>query len=130
MRLLKRLLLAAGHGKAAPGMPLHTPSPVPCPHLLRSRRAPHSAAAAPLQTSALPILVQLANGAAAHSISVPLPACPSALQTIPPSCSWEQIQRSGELRRMHRTHVHFASEPQHLPGNDWASVLLQVPSGL
>lgn len=41
--------------------------------------------------------------------------------------SWEKIQRSGELRRMHRTHVHFASEPKHLRGDEWASVLLQVP---
>ena len=40
--------------------------------------------------------------------------------------SWERIQASGELRRMSRTHIHFASQPKHLRGNDWASVLLQV----
>ncbi|KAL4449428.1 hypothetical protein ABPG77_007072 [Micractinium sp. CCAP 211/92] len=50
---------------------------------------------------------------------------PLALHATSPE-NWEQIQRSGELRRMHRTHVHFASEPRHLRGNDWASVLLQV----
>ena len=27
---------------------------------------------------------------------------------------------------MHRTHIHFASEPRHLRGDEWASVLLRV----
>lgn len=27
---------------------------------------------------------------------------------------------------MKRTHIHFASEPAHLRGDDWACVLLQV----
>jgi hypothetical protein len=45
-----------------------------------------------------------------------------------PACchSWERIQASGELRRMSRTHIHLASQPKHLRGNDWASVLLQA----
>jgi hypothetical protein len=43
-----------------------------------------------------------------------------------PSCSWEKIQASGELRRMSRQHIHFASEPRHLRADDWACVLLEV----
>lgn len=42
--------------------------------------------------------------------------------------SWERIQGSGELRRMGRQHIHFASEPKHLRGDDWACVLLQACS--
>ena len=30
---------------------------------------------------------------------------------------------------MHRTHIHFASEPRHLRDDDWVSVLLKVMAG-
>lgn len=40
--------------------------------------------------------------------------------------SWRRIRTCGELRRMSRTHIHFASQPKHLRGNDWACVLLKV----
>ena len=40
--------------------------------------------------------------------------------------SWRSIRECGELRRMGRTHIHFASDPKHLRGNDWACVLLQA----
>lgn len=42
---------------------------------------------------------------------------------------WRAIQDSGELRRMSRTHIHFATQPNHLRANSWATVLLQVRWG-
>ncbi|KAL4427786.1 hypothetical protein ABPG75_001875 [Micractinium tetrahymenae] len=49
---------------------------------------------------------------------------PMAVHATSPE-NWQKIQQSGELRRMHRTHVHFASEPKHLRANDWACVDLR-----
>lgn len=43
-----------------------------------------------------------------------------------PYCRWQAIQQSGELRRMARTHIHFATEPHHLRRNKWANVLLRL----
>jgi 2'-phosphotransferase len=43
--------------------------------------------------------------------------------------AWENIQRCGEVRRMNRTHVHFASEPRHLRQDERAQVLLKVDLG-
>jgi 2'-phosphotransferase len=37
---------------------------------------------------------------------------------------WKAIQESGELRRMSRTHIHFATRPDHQRKNNWARVLL------
>ena len=37
---------------------------------------------------------------------------------------WEAIQSSGELRRMSRTHVHFATRPNQPRANNWATVRL------
>ncbi|KAG2442364.1 hypothetical protein HXX76_002450 [Chlamydomonas incerta] len=39
---------------------------------------------------------------------------------------WSAIQSSGELRRMKRTHVHFATAPHHLRQNKWAEVYLRL----
>ena len=39
---------------------------------------------------------------------------------------WEAIQKSGELSRMKRTHIHFATLPGHLRQNQWATVHLQL----
>lgn len=41
-------------------------------------------------------------------------------------CSWEAIQASGRLLRMSRSHIHFATQPQLLRGNSWASVMLRL----
>ncbi|KAI7842738.1 hypothetical protein COHA_003667 [Chlorella ohadii] len=40
--------------------------------------------------------------------------------------NWQKIQESGELLRMNRQHIHFASEPKHLRANEWACILLKV----
>ncbi|GFR40809.1 hypothetical protein Agub_g1428 [Astrephomene gubernaculifera] len=40
--------------------------------------------------------------------------------------SWEAIQGSGQLLRMKRTHIHFATQPHHLRKNKWAEVLLRL----
>lgn len=37
---------------------------------------------------------------------------------------WASIQECGELRRMKRTHVHFATRPDHERANDWATAQL------
>eukprot|EP00878_Enallax_costatus_P020561 GHUV01021740.1.p3 GENE.GHUV01021740.1~~GHUV01021740.1.p3 ORF type:complete len:108 (+),score=28.93 GHUV01021740.1:696-1019(+) len=42
------------------------------------------------------------------------------------TCSWEAIQDSGQLLRMSRTHIHFATSPELLRTNKWANVLLKV----
>jgi hypothetical protein len=42
------------------------------------------------------------------------------------TCSWEAIQASGHLLRMSRSHIHFATQPQLLRINSWASVLLRL----
>lgn len=39
---------------------------------------------------------------------------------------WRAIQSSGELKRMKRTHIHFATKPSHMRRNDWANILLQL----
>ncbi|GLC38620.1 hypothetical protein PLESTM_000754600 [Pleodorina starrii] len=40
--------------------------------------------------------------------------------------SWEVIRTSGELLRMKRTHIHFATEPHHMRKNKWAEVYLRL----
>jgi hypothetical protein len=40
--------------------------------------------------------------------------------------SWAAIQASGELRRMSRTHIHFATSAAHMRGNSWATVILRL----
>lgn len=47
-----------------------------------------------------------------------------------PWCRWEAIQSSGELRRMSRMHIHFATQPHHMRNNSWASVLLKLKLGV
>jgi 2'-phosphotransferase len=37
---------------------------------------------------------------------------------------WESIQQRGELCRISRCHIHFATRPQHLRKNQWANVFL------
>lgn len=37
---------------------------------------------------------------------------------------WQAIQQNGELCRMGRCHIHFATLPQHLRRNQWANVFL------
>ncbi|KAL0054446.1 hypothetical protein WJX82_008918 [Trebouxia sp. C0006] len=39
---------------------------------------------------------------------------------------WAEIQESGELRRMNRTHIHFASEQRHMRTNTWAVLMLKL----
>ncbi|WIA12668.1 hypothetical protein OEZ85_006312 [Tetradesmus obliquus] len=39
---------------------------------------------------------------------------------------WEAIQASGSLLRMSRSHIHFATQPQLLRANSWASVMLRL----
>lgn len=41
-------------------------------------------------------------------------------------CRLEAIQKTGEIRRMARTHIHFASEARHMRTNAWANVLLKL----
>jgi hypothetical protein len=41
-------------------------------------------------------------------------------------CSWEAIQASGNLLRMSRSHIHFATQPQLLRVNSWANVMLRL----
>ena len=38
----------------------------------------------------------------------------------------EAIQKTGEIRRMARTHIHFAAEERHMRANAWANVLLKL----
>lgn len=42
------------------------------------------------------------------------------------ACRLEAIQKTGEIRRMARTHIHFASESHHMRTNAWANVLLKL----
>jgi len=39
---------------------------------------------------------------------------------------WSAIQTSGELRPMSRTHIHFATQPNHMRANKWAQVYLKL----
>ena len=41
-------------------------------------------------------------------------------------CRLQSIQKTGELRRMVRTHIHFASEVHHMRGNAWANIFLKL----
>lgn len=40
--------------------------------------------------------------------------------------SWKAIQDSGNLLRMQRTHIHFATAPHHLRKNKWAELYLKL----
>jgi len=42
------------------------------------------------------------------------------------ACRWEAIQKAGDLQRMARTHIHFASEPRHMRTNNWAVLMLKL----
>ena len=48
------------------------------------------------------------------------------LYLVSHACRWEAIQQTGELRRMSRTHIHFASKPYHMRTNTWATVMLKL----
>lgn len=39
---------------------------------------------------------------------------------------WTAIQSSGQLLRMKRTHIHFATSPHHMRKNNWACVYLRL----
>lgn len=39
---------------------------------------------------------------------------------------WLAIQKSGELRSMSRTHIHFATQPHHMRQNGWIRVALKL----
>lgn len=54
----------------------------------------------------------------------PRPAKPCPCLTWPGAPC--RTQESGELRRMSRTHIHFATEGRHLRRNRWAQVLLRL----
>eukprot|EP00877_Chromochloris_zofingiensis_P013551 jgi/Chrzof1/844/Cz01g31040.t1 len=74
------------------------------------------------------------RAAQGHSVDIAEPVFVQVLQaeTVPvaihhtSSEGWQAIQQSGELRRMARTHIHFATEPHHLRRNKWANVLLRL----
>ncbi|KAG1661561.1 hypothetical protein FOA52_009560 [Chlamydomonas sp. UWO 241] len=87
-----------------------------------------------LDDTAAPPRIRAAQG---HSVSLEAPvlepvtdaaAVPLAVH-ITSAEGWEAIQASGELRRMARTHVHFAAQPGHVRTNAWASVLLRLDLG-
>lgn len=42
------------------------------------------------------------------------------------TCRLQAIQKTGKLRKMARTHIHFASEAHHMRANAWANVLLKL----
>ncbi|EFN60036.1 hypothetical protein CHLNCDRAFT_133253 [Chlorella variabilis] len=54
---------------------------------------------------------------------------PLALHATSPE-NWEKIQESGELQRMSRTHIHFASEPKHLRNDDWVDLRGAIQAGI
>ena len=41
-------------------------------------------------------------------------------------CRWESIETSGELRRMNREYIHFATQSNHMRQNTWAKVFLRL----
>jgi hypothetical protein len=43
--------------------------------------------------------------------------------------AWSTIQQSGELRRMSRTHIHFATGAVHMRANSWATIILKLDLG-
>ncbi len=50
----------------------------------------------------------------------------STALTPPPPRSWQAIRDSQELRRMGRTHIHFATDPGLARRNAWATVTLRL----
>jgi 2'-phosphotransferase len=99
-----------------------TPPP-PCPLLLQKRFV--------LDEEAQPPRIRAAQG---HSIQLDAPELEPvasagqvalAVHVTSPD-GWAAIQASGELRRMSRTHIHFATSPAHMRGNSWATVILRL----
>lgn len=39
---------------------------------------------------------------------------------------WEAIEASGELRRMNRAYIHFATQTNHMRQNTWANLNLKL----
>lgn len=82
-----------------------------------------------LDEHSTPPRIRAAQG---HSIALPDPqltpvtnaaAVPLAVHATSPD-SWNTIKACGELRRMNRTHIHFATELHLLRSNSWANVFL------
>ncbi|KAI8475490.1 MAG: KptA family-domain-containing protein [Monoraphidium minutum] len=82
-----------------------------------------------LDDSTRPPRIRAAQG---HSVQLPAPllhpvADPSRIPAavhVTSQEGWRAIQESGELRRMSRTHVHFATAPNHARANAWATASL------
>ena len=41
-------------------------------------------------------------------------------------CRWEAIEATGELRRMNRAYIHFATQINHMRQNTWANLILKM----
>eukprot|EP00878_Enallax_costatus_P005634 GHUV01005908.1.p1 GENE.GHUV01005908.1~~GHUV01005908.1.p1 ORF type:complete len:258 (+),score=62.80 GHUV01005908.1:94-774(+) len=84
-----------------------------------------------LQESEGTLRVRAAQG---HSVQLDAPVLTPITDAAAVACAvhatsnegWEAIQDSGQLLRMSRTHIHFATSPELLRTNKWANVLLKV----
>mmetsp|Transcript_35605 Transcript_35605/g.79125 ORF Transcript_35605/g.79125 Transcript_35605/m.79125 type:complete len:247 (+) Transcript_35605:133-873(+) len=84
-----------------------------------------------LDTTTQPPRIRAAQG---HSVQLeaPLLTAVKDAATVPIAVhvtskeGWQGIQDSGELRRMNRTHIHFATKQHHMRKNTWANVFLQL----
>eukprot|EP00882_Tetradesmus_deserticola_P008106 GHRQ01008540.1.p2 GENE.GHRQ01008540.1~~GHRQ01008540.1.p2 ORF type:complete len:159 (+),score=92.93 GHRQ01008540.1:246-722(+) len=74
------------------------------------------------------------RAAQGHSVQLEAPVLQPVTDASSVKCAvhatskegWAAIQASGSLLRMSRSHIHFATQPQLLRVNSWASVLLRL----
>eukprot|EP00879_Flechtneria_rotunda_P004564 GHRR01004819.1.p1 GENE.GHRR01004819.1~~GHRR01004819.1.p1 ORF type:complete len:258 (+),score=53.65 GHRR01004819.1:251-1024(+) len=74
------------------------------------------------------------RAAQGHTVQLEAPVLQPVLDAALVPCAvhatsreaWQSIQASGVLQRMHRTHIHFATQPNLLRANTWAQVLLNL----
>lgn len=84
-----------------------------------------------MDTDAHPPVIRATQG---HSVQLAAPiltritsaeAVPQALH-VTSQDAWKTIQADGFLRRMNRTHIHFATKPALARKNSWANCFLRL----
>eukprot|EP01026_Neomeris_dumetosa_P014747 TRINITY_DN15434_c2_g1_i2.p1 TRINITY_DN15434_c2_g1~~TRINITY_DN15434_c2_g1_i2.p1 ORF type:complete len:221 (+),score=18.59 TRINITY_DN15434_c2_g1_i2:50-712(+) len=84
-----------------------------------------------LDNNANPARIRATQG---HTIQLETPVLEKIVSVDQVPCAvhvtsrdgWASIQQSGQLLRMDRTHIHFATEAVHLRKNSWAKVFLKL----
>jgi RNA:NAD 2'-phosphotransferase (TPT1/KptA family) len=84
-----------------------------------------------LDEQSQPVRIRANQGHSVHLADLDLHVLKDAAEVpvaihVTSAHGWEAIQQCGQLRRMRRNHIHFATIPHHMRRNDWATVVLRL----